>query len=169
MYPIYVQNVSRWIKHYDPDTAPDTSVPPPSDSVFSTDNAGIAHEGHMNVSQVEAKGPPPPVPSVGVPAAFRTISSSQATVQQAVFDAKREEIEQSESKIGPQRKITSHSRGGGGGAGSQKRKAGNGAKKSNVKKKHLKQNDFGESALLGTPGDIFKSKTSSRGKKKKKN
>ena len=94
----YVQNVTKWINHYNPKTAPDANVTPPTDFMYNGQSNGVAHEGYMNVAQVEEKGPRPPVPSAGPSAALRTVSPGQVAIQQAAFDAKREEIEKDEAR-----------------------------------------------------------------------
>ena len=158
----YVQNVTRWINHYRPKTAADTNVSPNSDNLFNGNSIGLAQHGHMNVSQVEQKAPAPPVPSTGPSTALRTVSSSQAAIQQAVLDAKREEIEKDEA-VGKGRKKSSTN-------GMKTKKnptVFKGNKKGKQKNGGTKKNSvFGKSALLGTPADIFKSKTLHKKKKK---
>ena len=163
----YVQNVTKWISHYNPDKASDVHVSPHTDSHFGVEGVGLAQEGRMGVAQVESKGPAPPVPSLGTPAALRTVATSQAAVQQAAFDAKREEIEKSEATAGS-RKKTNSTQMKKGKKGGQTATKSNGNKKGGVVKgtgkTKIKNTFFGKSSLLGTPGDIFKSRTS---KKKK--
>jgi len=159
-YPTYVQNISKWVEHYNPSKPNGAHLKPFNDSVLHGDTAGIAQEGHMSVAPVEARLPAPAVPfgkNQAVPAGLRAISSAQATVQQAAFDAKREEIEKSEASRNHnnKKKKTSTTKG-------KKNPAGKG------KGKASKDSFLGESALLGTPGDIFKSKKVLKKQKKKK-
>ena len=156
----YVQNVTKWINHYSPKTTADTTVSPNSDNLFSGNSIGLAQQGHMNVSQVEQKAPAPPVPSTGPSTALRTMSTSQATIQQAVFDAKRDEIEKDEAG-GKLQKYTAAN-----GMKTKKNPTKSKGKKGKPKNSKTKKDIvFGKSALLGTPADIFKSRTL---KKKKK-
>ena len=176
----YVQNVTKWISHYEPKNNTDVNVTPPNDSQFTNNNGSLAQEGHMNVAQVETKGPPPTVPSTGQPTALKTVSTSQAAVQQAVFDAKRDEIEKSESqssvsydantkkkKRKPHKKASTQHMKKKASSSYNKVKSKNnlGTVSKTIKKSKKKDTFFDKSALLGTPGDIFKSKIS---KKKKK-
>lgn len=152
----YVQNVSKWIQHYNPAGNADPHVSVPNDNPNSGETTGLAQEGQMAVSQVESSAPPMKVPHTSPNAALRTVSSSQATVQQAAFDAKRDEILSSESAA-----LTA--------AGSKKKKSGNKSQISKGRKvqKTKRVNNKSSSLLLGTPADIFKSKTVDKKKKKR--
>ena len=145
----YVQNVTKWIEHYNPKTAHDSNVTPYTDTSYNGNNIGLGQQGHMNVAKVEAKAPAPPVPSTGTTSALRTVSSAQAAVQQAAFDAKRKEIEKDESNA-------------------QSRKSNKVMKTKKTKKSSPKHNGkikgtgkkkVSGKLLLGSPADIFKSKT----------
>ena len=70
----YVQNVTKWISHYNPNKASDTHVSPHTDSHFVVEGVGLAQEGRMSVAQVESKGPEPSVPLLGTPTALRNCS-----------------------------------------------------------------------------------------------
>lgn len=158
--PLYVQNVNRWIDHYKQKSA--TTVA--NDGFIDGGNTGLAHEAHMSVTQVEAKAPAPRVPSAGgAAAALRPVASSDASVQQASYDAQREHIEHPEAASSRKRQSNGNT-----GKHSKQKKGSKGGVKGKRGRKQKKDPVFGESSLIGTPADIFKSKTSKKRKKKNK-
>ena len=113
----------------------------------------------MNVSQVEAAAPPPPVPTAGPSATLRTVSPAQVAIQQAAFNAKREEIEKDEAHAHSTKSTKTMK--------SKKSSVNIKPKKSDKKtsaggKKNKSKNSIFGKSLLGSPADIFKSKTSKK-------
>lgn len=167
--PLYVQNVNRWIDHYKKKTSVDSAPSPANDALLSSSTTGLAHEASMHVRQVEAKAPAPRVPSAGGAAvALRPVASSDASVQQASYDAQREHIENpgiaSSAKRRPRGKTGKQSgkkKGQKGGGGKQKQ-----GSKGKGGRKHKNDSVFGKSSLIGTPADIFRSKSSKKKKSK---
>lgn len=160
----YVQNTTDWVSYYTNGikrrngnnlqvSDADTSTAP---------NGGSMSEiGSMSVSQVEAKAPLPPVPSAGAMAALKNVTSSQAAIQQATFEAMRARIDSNGKSV--------TKAGGGSGRG---RKAKKRVSDDKVKKGSKSTQGRKDKTLMGTPRDIFQAARSrgrggGRGSKKK--
>ena len=157
----YVQDVNKWVDHYKSKHSYNAMLKRNSDNFdnFATSTTkGVAQESNMFVSKVEPRGPMPQVPSTATPAALRTVSTSQGALQQALYDAKREQIEMKQTNsltggrkaynLGVKRSTSTSTKG--------KPKA---KKDTKVKKVQGKGSRNKKRELFGTPGDIFKKKT----------
>ena len=155
MYTPYVQDVSRWLDHYKAKHSYNAMLTANSDNFSTPTTKGLAQESNMFVSKVEPRGPRPPVPSTGTPAALRTVSTSQGSLQQAMFDAKRAKIEMKQTPTvsggrqsykGKVNRATSNNSKG-------KAKTKKDTKVKTVKGKGSRNR---HKDLFGSPGDIFK-------------
>lgn len=150
---LYVPNINRWINHYTDKSGSNVNLVADAKSISNGDNVGLATESFMTVSKVEPTAPLPPVPSTNSTSALRNFTLAESALQQAVFAAKRSEIEREKTMPNT------------GGAAhiskavkvKRKQNSTNGRKVPKIKKKDL----------FGTPGDIFKTKLDSKGKKTK--
>ena len=98
MYTPYVQDVSKWLNHFKSKTSFNDMLVANHDTSSATNtNQGLAQESDMFVTKVEPRGARPPVPSTGIPIALRTVSSSEASVQEAMFDANRDQIDMTQA------------------------------------------------------------------------
>ena len=100
MLPPYVQDVTQWVNYYRKHAGNKLNASAPNqDSALNNvkNSSGLAQEGSMSVLKVEPRGPAPPVPSTGPSAALNTITTSEASLQQAIYDAKRAQIQQSKA------------------------------------------------------------------------
>ena len=154
----YVQNVTKWIEYYNPKTVSAASDTPSIIGLAHGKSSGLAQEGSMNVQPVEAKGPIPAAPSIGSSTALRTISTSQSVIQQAALDAKREEIVKDESKgiLEKTKRVMKAKK-----KNPVTHKGKNSVKKGPGKSKQAQKALF-RKTLLGSPADIFKSRTSKK-------
>ena len=156
MLPPYVQDVNKWVNYYKnlKGNKGNASSPKERGVINVSNSSGLAQQGTMSVLKVEPKGPAPPVPSTGPSAALNNVTSSEGSLQQSIYDAKREQIQQTKSA---------------GGSHSMKRKpskkksaAAAPAKKGNSKiaksKKASTTRNGKKKLLFGTPADIFKAK-----------
>ena len=118
-------------------------------------NQGLADESDMFVSKVEPRAPRPDVPATGgIPAALRTVSSSQGSVQEAMFDAKRAQIQMAQTAAAnPANRNKTKSKTSTGKKQTQKKQHKPKSKGKATPKNRRKHKD-----LFGTPGDIFKYK-----------
>lgn len=163
MFVPYVQDTNRWISHYTKNSIDGSKLKPYNDNLFNGESIGLAQNGSMTVEKVEPHGPAPLVPHTGTSAALRTASNSEVSLQQAIFDAKRAQIEESSA---PRTGIMSTK------ARNTNRKKVSKAAKSNGAKRQSKAGSKQKGKarvkadLFGTPGDIFKSKTLFKKKKK---
>ena len=109
----------------------------------------------MFVSKVEARAPAPSVPSTGIPIGLRTVSSAEGSVQEAMFDARRAQIEMSQTTAAnpANRRVYPNKH-------KQKTKASTGKQnsKNKGKGKATPTRKRKQKELFGTPGDIFKNK-----------
>ena len=90
----YVQDVNRWIDYYKkgingPLQSRDLTNAHPTPA---PNKGSLSETADITVSSVEPKGPLPPVPSTGPSPAMKTISPSEAAVQQAAFNVKRQKL-----------------------------------------------------------------------------
>ena len=145
----YVQDVAKWISYYNRNGTSNSNVAKPPESLYVSDNVGLAQESNMSVSKVEPRGAPPKAPHTGPSASLQNVTPSQESVVQAAYTAKRDRIQMNQSNGRPV------------GQGVKKKVARGSVTKARKKKvKHKK-------ALFGTPSDIFKVKNSFKNKKKK--
>ena len=160
MLPPYVQDVTQWVNYYRKHAGNklNASAPNQESALNNVKNSsGLAQTGSMSVLKVEPRGPAPPVPSTGPSAALKTTTASEASLQQAIYDAKRAQIQQSKAaaEAGGSRlmkKQTKTPKAVSKGKSSKSQK-GTGPKVT-VKRTSKKKKD-----LFGSPADIFKFKT----------
>ena len=154
MYTPYVQDVSKWLNHFkSKQSFNDMLVANHDTSSATSTTQGLAQESDMFVTKVEPRGPRPPVPSTGIPVALRTVSSSQASVQEAMFDAKRAQIGMAQVTAAKSSNRTIRKPKSKPGTNSKKKQNKTKVKGKATPKRRRKPKD-----LFGTPGDIFNSK-----------
>lgn len=154
---IYVPNIDKWVSHYTSKSANPANLFSNPNSFSSQNNVGLASESFMSVSKVEPTATPPTVPATGITPALRSVSESEGTLQQAMLQAKRSQIENRQAmknsspidyrgSVKVSKKKNNNNK--------KKKKPAAGKKNNNNKKKQL----------FGTPGDIFKTKVSAKRK-----
>ena len=147
----YVQDVAKWISYYNRNGTSNSNVAKPTESLYVSDNVGLAQESNMSVSKVEPRGAPPKAPDTGPSASLQNVTPSHESVVQAAYTAKRDKIQMTQSKGRPTGKGIKKKR--------VERRSATKSKKKKVKHKKT---------LFGTPSDIFKVKNSFKNKKKNK-
>jgi len=151
---LYIPNINSWINHFTRKSHDKVQLLADPNAIDTGNgNVGLAMENFMPMSQVEPQRPSPVVPTTGT-TALRTIAPSEGTLQQAMLDAKRTQIEnrhEMANTYAPDYRKSTKSK------GKNKGKGEAGRKRKLTKKE-----------LFGTPGDIFKTKLDSKHPKKKK-
>ena len=161
MHTPHVQDIGMWVNHYTKGIHSTGNTRVSDSDISSAPNVGsMSTNGDMSVSQVEPKGPLPPVPSAGLPALTNKPSPSEVAVRQASYDVMRMKL-QAPASARSKRQGKKQSSG-----GVRKAKASTATKRTakGVGKKR-------PNILRGTPQDIFGRIQSSRrgntGRKKK--
>lgn len=164
MYEPYVQDTAKWVAYYAQSVHANKPANMPDAQTSGAPNAGsLSENGSMSVIRVEPKGPLPPVPHGGSSVALNSVTQSQASLQQAKFNAMRDKINNGQ---------LTGKRGIAGRVSNMKRPS---LKAVTKKGRPSKSANGGKSKkqLFGTPQDIFKAaskktkKGNGKGSKKK--
>ena len=164
----YVQDVNMWVEYYTKGISSNKqNTVSDADSSALVNSGSLSEPSNISVTQVEPKGPLPHVPLTGVSTGLRTVSPSQAAVQQANMTAQREKLASAAIKRGVSHKrrgshlLPSFAR-----EDSKKSKPSN----SNIRASKSPGRGRGKHAthLTGTPQDIFNTIKASASQDRKK-